>query len=358
MASIFDNPYVAFSITLMGGGDVGDAFSAFRNARDFREEQKRYALQEQRAKQIIEEANREAQYKEQIDQVISRGGDIESIFREIQPLMLGLTDSFGQSMLPGPEFQTITETPETQTTYEINPYTGERKAVGQGYTGFGGQMKYLQANEAMQKRLADYRHGLTPQPGADESLMDLVKGFTPEKASAFYRSGLAERIQDPGLQNYFSTLAQRNSLDTGIDELVYKINAGQDLSTEETARLNLLMNMKRTLSPSQALEQQFFQNTPGLEIPTLESMIQDYQDQSGSPDMVTGGMFGGEPAEPEAPKAPQSPTLDPYSPEAVQGRMTQTEKKKKKKEEEEEEKKKKKEAAKPAGSGWTLLPWK
>ena len=275
---LLNDPYFAFGATLLSGGDIEDAFSIFSQTQNFKEAQKRAALENQQIQQAINEANREAQYKQKMDDALNRaaisGGGMRSMVEAVQPYILGLTGDIRGSMMPQNEYTTLMEDPNTLGQYRIDPFTGEETRIGGGYSDYKRQMDVLQQTFANNQALQAQSHanrmaqvGARNQGQLEAARIGMLDELPSDKLAAMHRANAVPQFfGEGGLGNAVSAVAAQLNLTE--DQAEIELNrikkkaidnmqgAGPPLTPAEQETMNAIYKTQRAMTPAQSLEEQ------------------------------------------------------------------------------------------------------
>lgn len=277
MASILGSPYVAFGLSLLGGGEVDDAFSAFQEMRNFQEQQKNMELQRKQLEAALQEANRQAQYRQQIDQAVqSAGGDMQSLVQAIQPLVLGMTGDIGAAQMPVGDIATIMDDPYNVSQVQFDPFTGQPTQLGSGYSDYKQQMDYLGQQLANQKEMAAiqnrYRMG---QIGAqnkgqlDMTRLEMLDKLPEGKLAAIDRAKAIPQFFGEGpIGAAIGAVASQLNLTEDQSEIEinrilrkfndWKLGTGPEPTAQEKELFNALSQYSKAMSPEQSMEAAMF----------------------------------------------------------------------------------------------------
>lgn len=316
---ILNDPYFAFGATLLAGGDIEDAFGIFSQTQNFKEAQKRAALENQQIQQAINEANREAEYKQKMDQALNMaarsGGGMRSMVEAVQPYLLGLTGDIGKSMMPQNQYATLMEDPNTVGQYRIDPFTGEETRIGGGYSDYKRQMDVLQQTFANNQALQGMAHAnRMKQIGAgnagrmEAERLALLGKATEGKLAAMDRAGNVQAFFPGDLGNQVAAIASQINLTEDQGEIeknrilrkmyMAKQGAGPEPTPAELETYNAILQTEKVMSPEQSMEAALLQDRiPQLKPTDIWGMGQPAPDQTG---YTTGGTMSGDEFNPQS----------------------------------------------------------
>lgn len=149
IVGIFDNPYVAFGLSMLSGGDVDQALQSMRSAQEMRSKLAYYNQLQQAKKQELAQAQREAQLKDYQGRLAyllasetdpARRQQLEALRAQAAVQSSGnMSDAYGEA-------DEVVERPiddDTVGIFRVNRYTGEETPMGMMSSKFS-QSKMLQ----------------------------------------------------------------------------------------------------------------------------------------------------------------------------------------------------------------------